>query len=165
MKQTVNNYFAKYLTNEKLFNFQLNDSNFRRNFLVQVLILFQYLSGTSKFKSPTQVLNDTQLSWVNEATEMAYTSISETPPDGKRFCETVKHILNREENWINWKNEGCPSFAKMNPISETEVVQKKKKRSIGEDFVLSQNKKLNMGTSELTRLWNLNPGYIFLLDI
>ncbi|XP_002156883.3 THO complex subunit 1 [Hydra vulgaris] len=157
IKQTANNYFAKYLTNEKLFNFQLNDSNFRRNFLVQVLILFQYLSGTSKFKAPNQVLNDTQTNWINETTDIVYNSICETPPDGKKFCETIKHILSREENWINWKNEGCPSFAKVKSSTETEVAPKKAKRSIGDDFVLNQSKKINMGTLELTRLWNLNP--------
>lgn len=24
----------------------------------------------------------------------------------------AQHILDREENWISWKNEGCPSFIK-----------------------------------------------------
>lgn len=24
----------------------------------------------------------------------------------------TQHILEREENWISWKNEGCPSFIK-----------------------------------------------------
>jgi THO complex subunit 1 len=24
----------------------------------------------------------------------------------------LQHILDREENWISWKNEGCPSFIK-----------------------------------------------------
>jgi len=23
-----------------------------------------------------------------------------------------QHVLEREENWISWKNEGCPTFIK-----------------------------------------------------
>lgn len=44
-------YFAKYLTNEKLLELQLSDSNFRRYVLLQFLIMFQYLNSTVKFKS------------------------------------------------------------------------------------------------------------------
>ena len=44
-------YFAKYLTSEKLLDLQLNDSNFRRQLLIQFLIMFQYLNAEVKFKS------------------------------------------------------------------------------------------------------------------
>nr|KAG5709579.1 hypothetical protein BaRGS_001629 [Batillaria attramentaria] len=44
------NFFAKYLTSEKLLDLQLSDSNFRRYVLVQFLILFQYLTSTVRFK-------------------------------------------------------------------------------------------------------------------
>lgn len=44
-------YFAKYLTNQKLLELQLSDSNFRRYVLLQFLILFQYLNSTVKFKA------------------------------------------------------------------------------------------------------------------
>lgn len=43
-------YFAKFLTNQKLLELQLSDSNFRRCVLIQFLILFQYLTTTVKFK-------------------------------------------------------------------------------------------------------------------
>lgn len=42
--------------------------------------------------------------------EKVYNLISETPPDGDKFSKTVKHILNREQQWIKWKNDGCPPF-------------------------------------------------------
>lgn len=41
-----------------------------------------------------------------------YQLIEETPPNGKRFARTVKHMLSREEMWNNWKNEGCKEFKK-----------------------------------------------------
>lgn len=43
-------YFAKFLTNQKLLELQLSDSNFRRCVLIQFLILFQYLTSSVKFK-------------------------------------------------------------------------------------------------------------------
>jgi len=42
-------YFAKYLTSQKLLQLQLNDSQFRRYILVQLLITFQWLTQTTKF--------------------------------------------------------------------------------------------------------------------
>nr|CAD7426621.1 unnamed protein product [Timema monikensis] len=44
-------YFAKFLTNQKLLELQLSDSNFRRYVLLQFLILFQYLNSPVKFKA------------------------------------------------------------------------------------------------------------------
>uniref|UniRef100_A0A3Q2T1U3 THO complex 1 n=1 Tax=Fundulus heteroclitus TaxID=8078 RepID=A0A3Q2T1U3_FUNHE len=105
-------YFAKFLTSEKLMDLQLSDSNFRRHILLQYLILFQYLKGQVKFKSSSCVLNDDQSAWIEETTKLVYQLLRETPPDGDRFATMVEHILNTEENWNAWKNEGCPSFVK-----------------------------------------------------
>lgn len=44
-------FFAKFLTNQKLLELQLSDSNFRRCVLLQFLILFQYLDSQVKFKA------------------------------------------------------------------------------------------------------------------
>ncbi|EDO31333.1 predicted protein [Nematostella vectensis] len=73
-----------------------------------------------------------------------------------------KHILEREENWISWKNEGCLSFIKEKEKEAHDVVKgpkapkRKRTKSIGEEINAEwQSKKLQMGSSELTRLWNL----------
>lgn len=50
LKEEETHYFAKFLTNQKLLELQLSDSNFRRCVLVQFLILFQYLNLSVKFK-------------------------------------------------------------------------------------------------------------------
>lgn len=167
--QSHQEYFPKYLTNEKLLNLQINDSNFRRYFLVQILILCQYLTGYVKFKQLTYKLSDNQMNWVKETAEMVYRVLDETPPNGKRFTATVRHILNREENWINWKNEGCQSFARVQKETTKAVAKeiapkgrrakpKAPKRSIADEFLNPNNKRINMGAPELTRLWNLCPG-------
>ncbi|KAJ7404479.1 THO complex subunit 1 [Willisornis vidua] len=126
-------YFAKFLTSEKLMDLQLSDSNFRRHILLQYLILFQYLKGQVKFKSSNYVLTDEQSLWIEDTTKAVYQLLSENPPDGERFSKMVEHILNTEENWNSWKNEGCPSFVKERSHPE---------------FQLGE---------ELTRLWNLCP--------
>ncbi|XP_066583028.1 THO complex subunit 1 isoform X2 [Prorops nasuta] len=164
-------YFAKYLTNQKLLELQLSDSNFRRYVLLQFLILFQYLNSTVKFKaflasgyetSEVHELKPDQVEWVKETTDQVYSLLSETPPDGPAFAKTVKNILKREEYWNSWKNEGCPPFKKPapEPISDTDEPKKKRprRRNIG-DLIKDAEAagKYQMGNSELTKLWNLCP--------
>nr|XP_020447258.1 THO complex subunit 1 isoform X1 [Monopterus albus] len=150
-------YFAKFLTSEKLMDLQLSDSNFRRHILLQYLILFQYLKGQVKFKSSTCVLNDDQTTWIEETTKLVYQLLRETPPDGDKFATMVEHILNTEENWNSWKNEGCPSFVKERTVDD-KPKRPTRKRQAPEDFLgKGPDRKIFMGNDELTRLWNLNP--------
>lgn len=155
-------YFAKYLTNQKLLELQLSDSNFRRYVLLQFLILFQYLNSTVKFKAETHELKPDQVEWVKATTEQVYALLIETPPDGPSFAETVKNILKREEHWNAWKNEGCPPFKKPAPgvDADGEEVRKPKRprRNIGDIIRDAQAVgKYHMGNAELTKLWNLCP--------
>ncbi|XP_037537710.1 THO complex subunit 1 [Nematolebias whitei] len=149
-------YFAKFLTSEKLMDLQLSDSNFRRHILVQYLILFQYLKGQVKFKSSSCVLNDDQNTWIEDTTKLVYQLLREIPPDGDKFASMVEHILNTEENWNAWKNEGCPSFVKERTVDE-KPKRPTRKRQAPEDFLgKGPDRKIFMGNDELTRLWNLN---------
>ncbi|KAM6457322.1 THO complex subunit 1 isoform 2-T2 [Liasis olivaceus] len=151
-------YFAKFLTSEKLMDLQLSDSNFRRHILLQYLILFQYLKGQVKFKSSNYILTDEQSLWIEDTTKLVYQLLSENPPDGERFSKMVEHILNTEENWNSWKNEGCPSFVKERQSDSKPVRPFVRKRPAPEDFLgKGPNKKILMGNEELTRLWNLCP--------
>uniref|UniRef100_A0A8C4E0H7 THO complex 1 n=1 Tax=Dicentrarchus labrax TaxID=13489 RepID=A0A8C4E0H7_DICLA len=149
-------YFAKFLTSEKLMDLQLSDSNFRRHILLQYLILFQYLKGQVKFKSSNSVLNDDQTTWIEETTKLVYQLLREIPPDGDKFATMVEHILNTEDNWNSWKNEGCPSFVKERTVDD-KPKRPTRKRQAPEDFLgKGPDRKLFMGNDELTRLWNLN---------
>ncbi|XP_063155228.1 THO complex subunit 1 [Candoia aspera] len=151
-------YFAKFLTSEKLMDLQLSDSNFRRHILLQYLILFQYLKGQVKFKSSNYILTDEQSLWIENTTVLVYQLLKENPPDGERFSKMVEHILNTEENWNSWKNEGCPSFVKERQSDSKPVRPFVRKRPAPEDFLgKGPNKKILMGNEELTRLWNLCP--------
>ncbi|RVE50609.1 hypothetical protein evm_004733 [Chilo suppressalis] len=156
-------YFAKFLTNQKLLELQLSDSNFRRCVLIQFLILFQYLTSSVKFKMESQELKSDQQDWVKETTSLVYKLLGETPPDGKRFAGCVKHILKREEHWNNWKNDGCPEFQKPKPPVQsdtTDEVRKSRKRRRPVGDIIKEyegQQKSYMGNNELTKLWNLCP--------
>ncbi|XP_022830247.1 THO complex subunit 1 [Spodoptera litura] len=156
-------YFAKFLTNQKLLELQLSDSNFRRCVLVQFLILFQYLTSTVKFKMEVQELKSDQVDWVKETTSLVYKLLGETPPNGKQFAECVKHILKREEHWNSWKNDGCPEFQKPKPpvsVESTDDVKKSRKRRRPVGDIIKEyeaQSKSYMGNNELTKLWNLCP--------
>ncbi|KAJ0059179.1 hypothetical protein NL108_008678 [Boleophthalmus pectinirostris] len=150
-------YFAKFLTSEKLMDLQLSDSNFRRHILLQYLILFQYLKGQVKFKSSSCVLNDDQSTWIEETTKLVYQLLKEIPPDGDKFATMVEHMLDSEDNWNSWKNEGCPSFVRERSVDE-KPKRPTRKRAAPEDFLgKGPDRKIFMGNDELTRLWNLNP--------
>ncbi|XP_064605925.1 THO complex subunit 1-like [Liolophura sinensis] len=141
----------------ELFDLQLSDSNFRRYVLVQFLILFQYLHLPVRFKSSSFVLTEEQNQWVDSTQEKVYRLIKETPPDGDKFVQAIKHILKREENWNSWKNEGCPSFERSKGDS-SQTKQKLSRKSVGDDLQATGGKIIKMGNAELTRLWNLSPG-------
>lgn len=154
-------YFAKYLTNQKLLELQLSDSNFRRYVLLQFLVLFQYLNSTVKFKSDTHELKPDQIEWAKSTTDQVYALLVETPPDGPAFAEVVKNILKREEHWNSWKNEGCPTFKKPAPDTgdgDEPRKPKRLRRRIGDVVRDAQGAgKFYMGNPELTKLWNLCP--------
>ncbi|XP_055612819.1 THO complex subunit 1 [Uranotaenia lowii] len=169
-------FFAKFLTNPKLLSLQLSDSNFRRSVLVQMLILFQYLNSTVKFKAENHCLTVQQVDWLKETEATVYKLIEESPPNGGKFAESVRHMLAREELWNSWKNEGCKEFKRPEvnastsatpggtaeePAPTTTVTRtamKRPRRALG-DLIRDSTKqgKFFMGNPELTRLWNTCP--------
>lgn len=154
-------YFAKYLTSEKLLDLQLSDGNFRRYVLVQFLILFQYLNATVKFKGASHVLTEEQTNWIKDNTDKVYQLIRETPPDGDEFAKTVEHIMNREDNWNAWKNDGCQSYIRTAGEKDSKPKSLRvRKRCLGDDIKATGSKVIKMGHDELTRLWNLCPDNI-----
>ncbi|XP_038057097.1 THO complex subunit 1-like [Patiria miniata] len=152
-------FFSKYLTSEKLYDLQLNDASFRRYVLLQFLILFQYLNQHVKFKGAQQVLTDDMSQFIKTTTETVYDLLKETSPRGEEFAKTIQHILSREEHWNTWKNEGCQSYIREKPdATQVQPKPRARKRSLGEELrINAPNKKIDMGSPELTRLWNICP--------
>ena len=139
----------------KLLDLQLNDSNFRRQILIQFLILLQYLNAEVKFKTSNQVLNEEQNSWCRSTTKKVNDLMKETPSNGSKFTHNVKRILDREEIWNKWKNEGCPNYVreKKNLPAKSPL---KRPKPVSSDFVIKSNKKFMSDQSDIGKLCNIN---------
>ena len=150
-------YYAKFLTSIKLMNLQLSDSHFRQHILVQMLIMFHYLRSDVKFRSSTCVLRPQQETWITSTVEAIYCLLEGTPPDGAAFSSYIKHVLEREDNWIGWKNDGCPSLLS-NSAGEGDCLKEVKRKRIGDSVMENlRNKRVDLGNTELTNLWNSFP--------
>ena len=57
-------------------------------------------------------LEPTDAAWVQESITKVMDELKQTTPNGRQFAETVSTILDREKNWIKWKNELCAPFDK-----------------------------------------------------
>ncbi|KAL3082133.1 hypothetical protein niasHT_037023 [Heterodera trifolii] len=146
-------FFAKYLTSQKLFPLQLADSQFRRYFLLQYLIIANYLLLKVKLKD-TFTLTTLQEEEVRELTDKCFALLRETHPNGSLFADAVKKVLSRERLWSTWKNEGCPDL--ITPLLNAQTIEKYAafKRKAVAQCVAGQ---LDLGNKEMTRLWNIQP--------
>ncbi|KAI1720295.1 THO complex subunit 1 transcription elongation factor domain-containing protein [Ditylenchus destructor] len=142
-------FFAKYLTNQKLFHLQLADSQFRRYFLVQCLILANYITSRPKSKETSTNLTGSQENFLKEVTDQCFALLKETYPQGTHFVDSVKRILARERIWSNWKSEGCIDL--ITPLTKLECKAFKKR-----PVKRYQENVIDLGNDELTRLWNIN---------
>ncbi|KAJ7897244.1 THO complex subunit 1 transcription elongation factor-domain-containing protein [Mycena olivaceomarginata] len=177
---TVTEYFfAKFLTSPDLLDLEIADTHFRRQFLFQLAILLSHLQTFTKaakaeWATPRNrslqmefVLEPAQAEWVQETYMKAMEELKQTAPNGRAFAETVSAILEREKNWVKWKNELCTAFDK-EPWS-ADVDGKK----VGlEEATRSVRQKMReppeewpwaLGSEALTEIWEL--GYRDLNDL
>ena len=157
-KSPDNIYFAKYLTNQKLLELQLSDSNFRRYILIQFLIIFQHLNLNVKTKPESQVLTDAQKSFLKESAKQVTELIVQTPPNGAEMARVILQMLHREEYWNEWKSDKCPEL-KANELPKPRVLADGGcTRGAGQELLSAERLgKHCLGNKELTRLWNLCP--------
>lgn len=89
------------VSSEKIFSFHFN--------------LFFLLPNCFYCKiSDSHALTPAQNEFIKETEIKVYRLLEETPPNGKKFSQTVRHMLKREELWNSWKNEGCKGWSKQN---------------------------------------------------
>ncbi|ORY52100.1 hypothetical protein BCR33DRAFT_712307 [Rhizoclosmatium globosum] len=146
-------FFPKFLTSRNLFELQIKDISFRRQIMVQMLIIFQFFMGLTKHASEAaagtttnkalQFLNYTlteaQESWVNQIRARVVRIVEQTGPNGRRFLTTLTTVVTHEANWIKWKSESCPSFEKrLNEKLETKKKFLEHSLAIKKDFTGSQ---------------------------
>ncbi len=147
-------FFPKYLTSTTLFPMELQDPMFRRQILVQTLILLQYLSLLTKSererfdermnkagtKAPAVYLaaptiSEEQERWVDETRPKLISELERIPPDGEKFVKTVEYVMGRERNWVQWKNEGCASIERVGLPYDLQMKTKRRKADKLPDFL------------------------------
>ncbi|RMX65555.1 hypothetical protein DD238_004492 [Peronospora effusa] len=105
----------KYLTNSRLFRLQLRDPIMRESMLTQFLILFNDLA---RAKPPTGSI--TPKAKLADLSERVVALLKQTPSDGEGFSDMVAYVLERERNWVKWKQEKCPGYEKYPSTIENE---------------------------------------------
>jgi len=155
-----------YMTDPKSLSLQLNDINMRRCFLVQILIVLQYLELPVETKTENFVLDKVQSNWSSSVIKRIYDILGNMPnqDEGRMFLGLVRSVLKREEMWNRWKNDKCKEPKR--PEDDDEMVLMgstyHKRRKLSEE--LSQAKAYNMnviGSLEMSRLWNMKPSQRF----
>lgn len=102
-------------------------------------------------------LEEQDAKWVSDTINKVMDELKQTSPNGRVFADTVHTILDREKNWIKWKNELCTPFDK-EPYSEeidgkkvglfeATAEDRKKMREPPPDW------KYKLGTESLTEIW------------
>ena len=93
--------------------------------------------------------------------------LRQTTPNGRTFADTATVILEREKNWVKWKNELCTPFdkepwsqdvdgRKVDFLEATYSIRERQRES-------PANWKWKLGTEALTELWEM--GYKDLTDL
>ncbi|KAI7866747.1 THO complex subunit 1 transcription elongation factor-domain-containing protein [Spinellus fusiger] len=162
--------FPRLLSSRKLLELEMEDARFRRNVIVQFLILFQYLSGfTQSEKDNTQqllaargatkqslaqppfTLEEEQNQWVVDMQESLLSLLRLTKPHGELYTDIVLTILRHERNWIIWKASGCPAFEKppIDAATLRKIWESKKPRMMKPSPIY----RFSYGNPEMTQLY------------
>ncbi|CAG7854144.1 SubName: Full=Related to nuclear matrix protein p84 {ECO:0000313/EMBL:CCA68937.1} [Serendipita indica DSM 11827] len=164
--------FAKYLSSPELLELEIADTNFRRQFLFQLLILLQYLRSFTeqeKAKHPEVkmrpfnvdfTLPESEENWVKEVNSRVMLELRTTTPDGRAFEEIIRIILERESNWVNWKNSQCKPFEKDALPIDFELELRRRRQELMKPLEAWPH---SHGTESLSEIWTM--GYRSLDDL
>ncbi|KIL00784.1 hypothetical protein PAXRUDRAFT_29517 [Paxillus rubicundulus Ve08.2h10] len=172
-------FFAKFLTNPDLLNLEIADTHFRRQVLFQLLILLNHLLSFTKSAKATWAtsrnrslqmdftLEPSDAQWVQDTIVKASAEMRSTAPHGPTFADTVNVILDREKNWVKWKNDLCAPFdrepwsaegdgKKIGLEEATKEIRDKRREG-------PQEWQWSLGSQPLTEIWEM--GYRDLTDL
>ncbi|CAO3591361.1 unnamed protein product [Absidia cylindrospora] len=171
----INNdyHFPRLLTNRKLLELQIEDVRFRRNVILQFLILFQYLSGFSQEEKentrsllaargtnkqtlvqPTYTVTEDQVQWITEMESRLVKLLRVTKPHGTVYTDIVLTVLKHERNWIIWKASGCPPFEK--PPLDSSILEQGRQQRKKILKTCPSNYRFTYGNMEMTNMYGKN---------
>ncbi|ESK93415.1 udp-glucose epimerase [Moniliophthora roreri MCA 2997] len=177
-------FFAKFLTSPELLDLEIADTHFRRQILLQLLILLSHLLTFTKSTKATWVTprnrslhmdftlsDDTgEVQWVQETYNKALEELRQTSAlgcSGRTFAETAQAILERDRNWVKWKNELCAPFDKEPWGVEVDVEEEEAEEATKDARVKMRESPeewpWKYGSEPLTEIWEM--GYMDLDDL
>lgn len=103
-------------------------------------------------------LKTDQKDWIQTQTDKVYSLLKETPPDGENFARITQQLMNREQLWNGWKNDGCPEIKRPTPNESEMRTTESSRPLLGDTIREAQSQgKYYLGSGELTKLWNSCP--------
>ncbi|KAH9958959.1 THO complex subunit 1 transcription elongation factor-domain-containing protein [Russula dissimulans] len=166
-------FFAKFLTSPDLLDLEIADTHFRRQFLFQLLVLLYHLQTFTKEAKASWIhsrnrslqmdftLEGDAVQWVSDTILRAHEELRQTAPAGRVFADAVTGVLERERNWVRWKNDLCSPFDReADPSSTLEERTRAKREAMcaePEEWIHS------LGSAPLTEIWEM--GYRDLGDL
>jgi len=153
-----------YMSARRLFPYELQDPSFRRQFLVQSLVVFQYLLGqshasrerakdwTNKLLLQTNELTESEEQWTRKTWRQVQNLLRDSGPDGRAILDIVLNVLRRESAWVQWKGAGAPSTQRAPLDAETCAAwQSRVAAALARPAPAPL---VPMGSAELRRLWD-----------
>lgn len=152
---------------------QIADTHFRRQFLFQLLVLLYHLQTFTKEAKVTWItprnrslqmeftLEGDAVQWVSDTIVRALEELKQTAPAGRVFADAVVGVLERERNWVRWKNDVCSPFDREPEPGSTLEERTRSKRE--EMRAEPQEWPHSLGSAPLTEIWEM--GYRDLGDL
>eukprot|EP00475_Leptophrys_vorax_P017472 TRINITY_DN24130_c0_g1_i1.p1 TRINITY_DN24130_c0_g1~~TRINITY_DN24130_c0_g1_i1.p1 ORF type:complete len:382 (+),score=136.68 TRINITY_DN24130_c0_g1_i1:520-1665(+) len=110
--------FPKYLTSPGIFHLQMQDGNFRKQILLQALIIFQFLKSGSK-KVPIEI-DPSTISTLNTLEDQAKDLLKQCFATNSGAVQELLVHLERENIWMKYKDAGCAAISlEMKPLSSS----------------------------------------------
>ncbi|SCZ96886.1 BZ3500_MvSof-1268-A1-R1_Chr4-1g06819 [Microbotryum saponariae] len=160
-------FFPRFLTSRNLLKLELADQTFRRQILVQFLILFQFLISLTppeRIRTLSHGVTNTLVygphevgakheKWLRDLRERSVREL-DAMQHGRRFRDAIEVMLKREQHWINWKLQSCKPF-ELSPLPIDQVSKTARSKLV----TLSRKPKnypYKLGNPVLSRLWERN---------
>jgi len=101
------------------------------------------------------------MQWVSDTILRAHEELRQTAPAGRVFADAVAGVLERERNWVRWKNDLCSPFDREpDPSSTLEERTRAKREAMCAE---PEEWPHSLGSAPLTEIWEM--GYRDLGDL
>lgn len=152
-----------YMTEPNALSLQMNDVNLRRCFILQIMIILQYLDAPVDLRPDNLHLDKLQSMWIGATLTRCVNILQDLPTrrEGHHFLGLVTQILKSEELWNQWKNEKCQE-PKKPVVNEDEIVNMgstyHKRRKLSDELKAAKPYNMHViGSPDMTKLWNRRP--------